>query len=269
MCRAELNANFTAAKRKSFAIAFCNYKKCKPQLWLTGMLNCELSLLNLALFITGTLSVIGRVIKLGDYMKKRIKKGIFMSSLTYGAIITAILDYQFNFHIITYLLLFSFIVLLVWYRFNKRLSNLKVIESRFLSFLFPIIIVSMFGYKIAKINKNINAPNIEGEWRVIELYVDNEKIDTDSSICNRLIFWKHGIMFLKEKGVYNLRYHFGLNEKLIIDGGAITTDFSDNYCVERTVLRNMDIANSYDYILINDTLRIEDGRQVLVLEKKD
>lgn len=202
-------------------------------------------------------------------MEQRIKKSIFFASLTYGAIITGFLDFKSNFHIVTYLALYTFFVLIIWYRFYKRLPKVKFVESKFLSILFPLIIAFVFGFKIAKIAINAKAPNIGGKWKVIELVIDNEKIHSESPICDRLIFWKHGIMILKEKGIYNLRYHFGLNDRLNIDGGSIRKGHSNNYCVERTILRNMDIVNSYIYKLKHDTLRLENSRQKLVLIKEE
>jgi len=202
-------------------------------------------------------------------MEQIVKKSIFLASLTYGALITGYLDLQSNFQIVTFLVIYFIFVLIIWYRYKKRLHKVKFVKSKVLTILFPTIIVIILGFKLYKVYYNTQMPDIEGKWKVVELIVDDKKIESKSPICNKLIFWKHGFMFLKEKGIYNLRYHFGMSNKLIIDGGSIRTNHTKNYCVEETILRKMDIVNSYNYKLNFDTLCLENNKNKLVLIREE
>ncbi len=201
-------------------------------------------------------------------MKQKFRKNIVLTALTYGAIITGVLDLQSNFSIFTYCAIYLILFFVIMYRYNKRISKMKYSEFKPLIFIFPIVIVVILGFKITKVYTNMRAPNIEGEWKVIELIVDSKTIESTSPICDKLVFWKHGIMVAKEKGIYNLRYHFGITNKLNIDGGSIRTNHSKNYCVERSILRKMDIVDSYKYKLSFDTLRLENENCSLVLIKE-
>jgi hypothetical protein len=205
-------------------------------------------------------------------MQNITKRELLLSFITKSLLITALIDIMVNLRPILYFVIFMIFVLLFSKRYYARLNSSrvsKVIRSRIFIFLFPLIILTCISYKVYILKLNSNPILSNSKWRVDQIIKDDRTIYLDDKkSCDTIRFWNYGVMFLKEKGVYHLKYRLDVNNKLKILSSEFY-NFSQSGCAGQLPTDDIGFRGWFNYNLSSDKLVLKDSRIEITLSKYD